>query len=262
MRRLISGIGRGVVAMSWRGRRPRRRPNCSQHVEGGIDVTPFRKLIAPRRGELRPAQLFRILRGKSEAHCAIWPLRPPPRCDPFRTLAARRDTQETRGTFDHDLAHVVLGFTDERDLQRSALGIRADPVRHRPHPFGAQPCLAGAATAQHQPGRPVPAAIRAHWRFLMRMREGDEVSIEARQAAENLRVFQHLRRQWFGTNASMRRASSLQNSSMSAGKSSSWDPVLGTALLRRCSFCKVSVRLERVRTVRSASCVPCGSRLS
>ena len=195
MRRLISGIGRGVVAMSWRGRRPRRRPICFLNVYGGIEVTHFRKIIAPRRGELRPAQLFRILRGKSEAHCAIWPLRPPPRCDPFRTLAARRDTQETRGTFDHDLAHVVLGFTDERDLQRSALGIRADPVRHRPHPFGAQPCLAGAASAQHQPGRPVPAAIRAHWRFLMRMREGDEVSIEARQAAENLRVFQHLRRQ-------------------------------------------------------------------
>ena len=150
-----------------------------QHVERCIDVTPFGELVTPRGIELRPAQLFGIFSGKSEADRPARPFQPPARSGPFRAFATRRDLQETRGALDHHLAYVVLGFANERDLQRSPLGIRADAVRHRPHPFGAQSCLAGATATEHQPGRPMIAAVRTLWRFLMRVRERDEVTRQA-----------------------------------------------------------------------------------
>ena len=158
--RLISAIGRGVVVTSWRGRAPSRRPNCSMSkVASGY--APLGELVAPGGVELRPAQLLGIFRREREA---------PPRRSAIPAAGATavhcgrsaRGDERSRpdGPLDHHLAHVALGLAHQRDMaaQRCA-GVRRQAERQRAHPFGAQPGLAGAAPAQHQPGGPRPAVV-------------------------------------------------------------------------------------------------------
>ena len=51
----MSGIGRGVVVTTWRGRGPSRRPNCSMS-QVSSRMAPLAELVAPGGVELRPAQ--------------------------------------------------------------------------------------------------------------------------------------------------------------------------------------------------------------
>ena len=106
--RLINAIGRGVVVMSCRGRKPRR--------ERRIDMVPLGKLVAPRGIELRAAQLLGIFRRKCQPDRAIRPFQPAARRCPLRALVPWRYPQNTGRTLDHDLAHVVLGLSDESNV--------------------------------------------------------------------------------------------------------------------------------------------------
>ena len=85
MSRLISGIGRGVVVISARGRAPEPQPEL-QHVEGRVGISPLGELVAPGGVELRPAQALGVLRRESVGHRAVRPLQPPPHSGPFRPL--------------------------------------------------------------------------------------------------------------------------------------------------------------------------------
>jgi hypothetical protein len=67
---------------------------------------------------------------------------------------------------DHHFAHVMLGLADQRDRAHRPLA-----AGEAAHPFGAAFGFAGAASADQQPRRPVPAALRARRRPLIIMRE-------------------------------------------------------------------------------------------
>ena len=152
-----------------------------QVVEGLVGGAPLRQLVAPGGVELRPAQLFGVVGGERGRHRAVRPFQPAPRRAPLWPLAARRVTQDSGRAFDHHLAGVVRGLADQRDVQRALLGIRPGANRLRPHPFGAEPCLAGAAAAEHQPGGPRPAIVGGARRLLMRVGERDEVGFKRLQ---------------------------------------------------------------------------------
>ncbi len=140
--------------------RPRAEPQAElQHVEGRFRVPPLGELVAPGGVELRPAQLFRVFGRERLRHRAVRPFQPPPRRDPDRPLGARRHPQQPRRALDHHLAHVVLAFADERDVPMPARRHKAACRARRAHPFGAEPRLAGAAPAQHQPGGPGAAVV-------------------------------------------------------------------------------------------------------
>ena len=96
-------------------------------------------------------------------------------------------------------------------------------MRQRAHPFRAEPGLAGAAPAEHQPGGPRTAVVGVRRRLLMRMRERGEVTIQPHPVAQvRTSPSQHRPASVrLATNASMRRARSRRNSSMSRGMSSS-----------------------------------------
>ncbi len=127
-----------------------------QHVEACFRLPPFGQLVAPGGVELRPAQGFRLLGGERLRHRAVRPFQQPARGDPGRPLRARRDPQQARCALDHHLAHVVLACADQRDAAMPAGREGRRRMRQRPHPFGTEPGLAGAAPAEHQPGGPGP----------------------------------------------------------------------------------------------------------
>jgi hypothetical protein len=114
IRRLINGICRGGVVMSWRGP----LPEPPQHLECQIGVAPFGELVAPGRLELRPAQLLRVLRREGIADRAVLPFKPAARRHPQRAFLARVD--------------VGMHLRRERVLApRLALGARRRPVGAR-----------------------------------------------------------------------------------------------------------------------------------
>ncbi len=175
--------------------RPQPQPQAElQHVEGRVRVPPFRQFVAPGGVELRPAQAFRILGRESVRHRAVLPFQPPPRRHPEGPLGARRHPQQSGRALDHHLAHVVLAFPDECDAAMPAIGVGRDAKRERAHPFGAEPRLAGAAPAEHQPRRPRPSIVRGSWRLLMRMREDREIAIEPCPRARRRRPRQQVDR--------------------------------------------------------------------
>jgi hypothetical protein len=95
---------------------------------------PFGEFVAPGSIELRTAELLGVFRRECKCDRAIRPLEPSSCCGPLRALAARRNLQKPGRAFDHDLAHVMLGFANQCDLQRPFAGIRArtmgDPRTH------------------------------------------------------------------------------------------------------------------------------------
>ena len=149
-----------------------------QHVEGGFAIAPLRDLVAPCGLELRPAQAFRIVGGEHLADRAVRPFQPLSRRDPFRALLQRRGPQQAGLAFHHHLARIVRGFADQRDAAMGAVRPWRDAMHHRPHPFRAGAGLAGAASAQHQPGGPRPAVVAGLAMLLMRMREDRKVMIQ------------------------------------------------------------------------------------
>ena len=178
----MSGIGRGVVVTSWRGRAPRRRPNCSMskvasawcHLassshQAASNCGP-RNCSGSSAEKQRPtAPLGHSSRRREGVQAG-------------RSPGGDRAQQAGR-PFDHDLAGVVLGLADQRDVHVDLLGVRPLAFHQRAHPFGAQPRLAGAAPGQHQPGRPGAAAQGAGRRLLVRVRQRDEVALKRRQLA-------------------------------------------------------------------------------
>jgi len=86
-----------------------------QHIERGVGAPPFRQLVRPRGAELRAAQTFRIIRRKRLGDRAIAPFDAPPARYPDRAFAARMRGEHAGHAFDHHLAHIVLGFADQRD---------------------------------------------------------------------------------------------------------------------------------------------------
>ena len=90
--------------------------------------------------------------------------------------------QNAGGPFDHHLARDMRGLADQRDAERALLGVRRRAGSLRAHPLGAEPRLAGAAAAEHQPRRPRNAAVAERGRFLMSMRQRDEVVMERHQS--------------------------------------------------------------------------------
>ena len=135
--------------------RPAADPQAElQHVERRLRMAPFGEFVAPRGIELRAAQRFRILGRERLRHRAVRPFEAPARRDPVGPLRARGNPQDSGDAFDHHLAGVVLALADQRDMAVAALGIGRSAVGCGAHPLGAEPCFAGAAPAQHQPGGP------------------------------------------------------------------------------------------------------------
>jgi len=67
--------------------------------------------------------------------------------------------QDSRRAFDHHLARV-MGVSPTSAMEEGALlGVGLGARGLRAHPFGAEPRLASAAAAEHQPGGPRCAAI-------------------------------------------------------------------------------------------------------
>src|SRR6185437_945192 len=155
-----------------------------QHVERRIDMTPFCKLIAPSGIELRTAQLLGIFRGKRVGDGTVRPFQPAARGGPLRPLVTRRYTQYARRPLDHHFTYVVLGLSDERNVQAGLVGVWPRAVDHRTHPFRAQPRLAGPTAAQHQPRRPWPSAHAKGRRLLVTMGEAEEISLERKEPTE------------------------------------------------------------------------------
>ena len=139
-------------------------------------MAPFGEFVAPRGIELRAAQRFRILGRERLRHRAVRPFEAPARRDPRRSLGARRNPQDSGDAFDHHLAGIVLALADQCDMAVAALRIGRRAVRCGAHPLGAEPCLAGAAPAQHQPGGPWGAIVGGLRRLLVRMRQRREVT--------------------------------------------------------------------------------------
>jgi hypothetical protein len=117
-------------------------------MSNAVGIAPLGQFIAPRGVELRAAQTVGILGGKSFRHRAVRPFEAAARRDPDRTLAARRGEQQPGRSLDHHLAHVVLAFADQRDVAEALRRIRRVAMHQRAHPFGAEPRLAGAASAE------------------------------------------------------------------------------------------------------------------
>ena len=164
-----------------------------QHVEGRVGVAPFGQLVAPGGVELRAPELLGILRREGVGDRAVLPFQPPARRGPLRALGARGDGEQAARPLDHHLAHVVLGLAHQRDVHVPLRGVRRVSGDLRAHPFGAQPRLAGAAPAQHQPGGPGAAVARMGARDLVRQRQRDEVTREEHQVARRQRRQQRLR---------------------------------------------------------------------
>ena len=174
--------------------RPRAQPQAElQHVEDIVRAPPLGELVAPGRVKLRAAQAFRVLGRERLRHRAVRPFEPSPRRHPERPFVARRDAQQAGHALDHHLAHVVLALADERNVPVASLRIRRAPERERVHPFGAEPCLAGAAPAEHQPGGPGLAVVGEGRRLLVFMAEGGEVvtRFPSRRFRKRLRVLLH-----------------------------------------------------------------------
>src|SRR4029078_9456248 len=87
-----------------------------QHVKRRIDMPPFRKLVTPRNIELWPAQLLGVFRRKRQPDSAVRPIQPAASRGPLRALVTRRYAYDPGRPLDHDLARIVFGFTDERDI--------------------------------------------------------------------------------------------------------------------------------------------------
>ena len=91
------------------------------------------------------------------------------------------DREQSGDALDHHLAHVVLGFADQRDARGFFGRERRQPQRLRAHPFRAGAGLAGAAAADHQPGVPGLAVGGENGRGLMGV--GENISqVEATQS--------------------------------------------------------------------------------
>ena len=88
-----------------------------QHVECRIDIAPLGKLVAPGGIELRSAQLLRVFCGKRQPDAAVRPFQAAASRRPLRALVTWRHAQYARRPLDHDLAHVVFGFTDQRNIE-------------------------------------------------------------------------------------------------------------------------------------------------
>jgi len=162
--------------------RPRTQPQRElQHVEGRVGIAPLRQFVAPRCVELRPAQTLRVFGREHLPDRAIAPFETPARGDPFRPLKARRDREQTGFARYHHFAAVMLGLRDQRDPPARRAAIRRNAQRLRPHPFRAEPRLAGAASTEHQPGRPRRTVVADVARALMRVREQREVMMKPRQ---------------------------------------------------------------------------------
>ena len=170
--------------------RPAADPQAElQHVERRFRMAPFGEFVAPRGIELRAAQRFRILGREGLCHRAVRPFQPAPRRNPGGPLRARRNLQDSGDAFDHHLADIVLALADQRDMAVAALGIGRRAMRRGVDPLGAEPCLAGAAPAQHQPGGPrlaigSPAVVGGLRRVLVRMRQRREVTARPQRLHE------------------------------------------------------------------------------
>ena len=197
--RLISAIGRGVVVITWRGRvaEPQRRTAACRTSPRPLAIWRARRTrrrrIAARAGspDLPPRTPAR--------NAAVRPFEPAARRDPDRAAAPRAMHREQAGdALDHHLAHLVLGLADQRDARcRSAIAAT------RAHPFGAGARLAGAAPADHQPGRPRRAVGSEFGRPLVAVREHRPVGLErvtllpAQRRHERRRLARRQKRQFF-----------------------------------------------------------------
>jgi hypothetical protein len=185
-RRLISGIGRGVVVLA----RALAQPQAElQHVEGCVRVAPLGQLVAPGGVELRPAQLLGILRREGVSRRAVGPFEAAARRGPCRALRPRGDAQQAGGALDHHHAHVVLGLADQSNAEVALRCVRRRAGSERAHPFGAGARLAGAAPAEHQPAG--PRAAVGGGRLLVRVRERGEVMRQAPPLIERRHLRQH-----------------------------------------------------------------------
>ena len=181
-----SGIGRGVVVTSWRGRAPRRRPNCSMS-QVSCAWRHLRELVRPGGLELRPAQANPGPRPRTHARRRRSAIRACAATATSRGRSPRRvDREEPGRALDHHVAHVGEGLADERDAADAArVAMPGSPSARPVHPFGAGARLAGAAPAEHEPGRPVVA--RALGRQLMIVQRTDAPPHELEHVARPLK---------------------------------------------------------------------------
>jgi hypothetical protein len=125
-----------------------------QRVPGGVGPAPLAQLVAPGGVELGPAQAVGIIGGKHLGDAAVGPDQLVARGFQRRALRVGMDGKQAGEAFDHHAAHLSDGVADQRDAMRAPVREVIEMERLSAHPFSAGARLAGAASAEHEPGVP------------------------------------------------------------------------------------------------------------
>ena len=123
-------------------------------------MAPLAELVRPGGLELRPAERIGVLGREGVGDGAGRPFEAAQRRLPARPLARRRHGEKPRGPADHDVAHVGKRLADKRDAPDPRLLRARVAGDHVADPFGPGAGLAGAASAEEEPGCPRRVAPR------------------------------------------------------------------------------------------------------
>ena len=197
--------------------RPRAQPQAElQHVEGGFGIAPLGQFVAPGGVELRPAQAFGIVGREGFRHRAVRPFQPAAR---RATAAARRAATCARARPGLRSSPRARRARSRRPARCGGSGRRrkapwpCTSARTHSAPSRVLPAPRPPSASQVVHGPPLLAATGGSWWRCASVAKSLSASSTGRQSRQSPSASPASVR--LATNASMRRARSRRNSSMS-----------------------------------------------